>query len=158
MAKSELSKAELLEKAEAYCARAEHCATEVRRKLFQWTTETEKYDENGDFSVLADSVIAQLYAEGFLNDNRFCHAYVHDKTTYQLWGRMKIRAGLQALHLPETEIIEALEDIDEDIYTKNIVKLLVQRRNDSEEKRLRFMLQRGFSFEEIKKCMKILHI
>ena len=36
MAKTELSKAEWLSKAEAYCARAEHCAADVRRKLYEW--------------------------------------------------------------------------------------------------------------------------
>ena len=36
MANRELSKQDYLNKAEAYCARAEHCAAEVRRKLYEW--------------------------------------------------------------------------------------------------------------------------
>lgn len=144
MEKRELSKAEWLDKAEAYCARSEHCAADVRRKLYEW----------GAPADLSDFIEQNLYANDFLNDARFCHAYVHDKVEYQSWGRMKIRAGLCALDLPEQEIREALENIDETVYAKNLRTLIASRKNDSEDKRLRFLLQRGFTYEEIKKCTK----
>lgn len=144
MEKRELSKAEWLDKAEAYCARSEHCAADVRRKMHEW----------GAPADLSDFIEQNLYANDFLNDARFCHAYVHDKVEYQSWGRMKIRAGLCALDLPEKEIREALENIDETVYAKNLHTLIASRKNDSEDKRLRFLLQRGFTYEEIKKCTK----
>ena len=140
MANHELSKAEWLDKAEGYCARSEHCAADVRRKLYEWQAPA-------DFS---DEIVEKLYERDFLNDARFCHAYVHDKVEYQSWGRMKIQAGLRALSLPEKEIREALENIDEAVYRKNLRALIASRRADSEEKRMRFLLQRGFSFDEIK--------
>ena len=86
MAKHELSKAEWLDKCEAYCARAEHCAADVRRKLYEW----------GAPADFADS-------------------------------------------------------IEENSYFSNLRKLIQERRSDSEDKRLRFLLQRGFTYEEIKK-------
>jgi len=142
MEKNELSKAGWLDKAEGYCARSEHCAADVRRKFFEW----------GAPSEIADEIEKKLYERGFLNDARFCRAYVHDKVAYQAWGRMKIQAGLRALQLPESAIREALEEIDEEVYMANLRSLAAQRKKDSEEKRLRFLLQRGFCFEEIKKC------
>jgi len=142
MERTELSKAEWLDKAEGYCARSEHCAADVRRKLYEWGVPA-------DFS---DEIVEKLYARDFLNDARFCRAYVHDKVEYQSWGRMKIQAGLRALSLPEKEIREALKGIDETVYRKNLRTLIASRRGDSEEKRFRFLLQRGFSYEEIKKC------
>ena len=144
MEKRDLSVAEWLDKAEAYCARSEHCAADVRRKLFEWSTPSDLFDE----------IERILYERGFLNDVRFCQAYVHDKVAYQSWGRVKIQAGLRALALPEKEIREAIENIDQEQYVKNLKGLLLQRKSDSEEKRLRFLLQRGFSYEEIKKCTK----
>lgn len=141
MAKTDLSPAEWLDKAEAYCARAEHCAADVRRKLYEW----------GAPADLFDKIEEILYGRDFLNDQRFCQAYVHDKVAYQAWGRMKIQAGLRALQLPETIIREALENIDEEQYSRNLRNLIQQRKADSEDKRLRFLLQRGFGFEEIKK-------
>ena len=142
MAKTELSKAEWLSKAEAYCARAEHCAADVRRKLYEWGADP-------DFS---DFIEKKLYENNFLNDTRFCNAYVHDKVEYQAWGRMKIRAGLHALQLPDSAISQALENIDETAYFRNLRALVSQRKSDPEEKLLRFLLQRGFTYEEIKNC------
>ena len=141
MAKTELSKLEWLAKAQAYCARAEHCAADVRRKFYEWGLQDEE---------IADSIEQNLYADNFLNDRRFCEAYVHDKVAYQSWGRLKIQASLRALQLPESEIRSALENIDETAYFDNLRKLIRARKSDSEDKRLRFLLQRGFTYEEIK--------
>ena len=141
MAKTELSKLEWLAKAQAYCARAEHCAADVRRKFYEWGLQD---------AEIADSIEQNLYADNFLNDRRFCEAYVHDKVAYQSWGRLKIQASLRALQLPESEIRSALENIDETAYFDNLRKLIRARKNDSEDKRLRFLLQRGFTYEEIK--------
>ena len=141
MAKTELSKLEWLAKAQAYCARAEHCAADVRRKFYEWGLQD---------AEIADSIEQNLYADNFLNDRRFCEAYVHDKVAYQSWGRLKIQASLRALQLPESEIRAALENIDETAYFDNLRKLIRARKNDPEDKRLRFLLQRGFTYEEIK--------
>ena len=121
MANRELSKAEWLDKAQAYCARAEHCAADVRRKLFEWGAPADLFDE----------IEENLYSNDFLNDARFCRAYVHDKVEYQAWGRLKIKAGLQEIK-----------------YFSNLRNLISQRAADSEEKRLRFLLQRGFTYDD----------
>ena len=141
MAKTELSKLEWLAKAQAYCARAEHCAADVRRKFYEWGLQD---------AEIADFIEENLYADNFLNDRRFCEAYVHDKVAYQSWGRLKIQASLRALQLPESEIRSALENIDETAYFDNLRKLIRARKSDPEDKRLRFLLQRGFTYEEIK--------
>ena len=142
MVKTDLSKAEWLSKAEAYCVRAEHCAADVRRKLYEWGTPADFFD----------FIEQKLYENDFLNDARFCRAYVHDKVEYQKWGRLKILAGLRAMQLPESEIDEALKNIDEFAYFYNLRYLIKQRKNDSEDKLLRFLSQRGFTYEEIKTC------
>lgn len=142
MANHELSKAEWLDKAEGYCARSEHCLADVKRKLYEWQAPAEFFD----------FIEQNLYANDFLNDARFCHAYVHDKAEYQSWGRLKIQAGLRALDLPEKDIREAIDNIDNAVYTKNLRALIAQRKGDSEDKRLRFLLQRGFTYDEIMRC------
>lgn len=142
MVNRELSKEEWLHKAESYCAKAEHCAADVRRKLYEWSTPSD----------LFDFIEESLYSNGFLNDSRFCAAYVHDKVEYQSWGRLKIQAGLHALQLPESEISQALKNIDEIAYFGNLRKLIRSRSADSEDKRLRFLSQRGYTFDEIRKC------
>ena len=140
MAKHELSKLEALTKAQAYCARAEHCAADVRRKLYEWQIDPD----------LFDFIEKNLYENDYLNDARFCSAYVHDKIEYQRWGRLKIQAGLRALQLPEREIQEAIKTIDERVYTQNIRHLAASRRTASYEQQMRYLLQRGFTLDEIK--------
>ena len=140
MENRELSKREWLDKCEAYCARSEHCAADVRRKLYEWGAPTEI------FGFIEEN----LYANDFLNDARFCHAYVHDKVAFQSWGRLKIQAGLHALDLPDSEIRKSLDEIDENTYFSNLRSLIASRRSDSPEKLLRFLAQRGFTYEEIK--------
>lgn len=142
MANRELSKRDWCNKAEAYCAKSEHCAADVRRKLYEWGAPAE----------IAEFIEQNLYANDFLNDARFCAAYVHDKVAYQSWGRLKIQAGLRALQLPESEISQALKNIDETVYFGNLRKLIHSRSSDSEDKRLRFLSQRGYTFDEIRKC------
>ena len=141
MEKRELSKAEWRDKAEGSCARSEHCAADVRRKLYEWGAPTDLFDE----------IEQSLYANDFLNDDRFCRAYVHDKVAYQSWGRIKIQAGLRALQLPESAIRAALADIDEAQYRKNLRALIASRRTDAPDKLLRFLAQRGFTLDEIQK-------
>ena len=154
MAKTELSKLEWLAKAQAYCAKAEHCAADVRRKLYEWGLQDA---EIKDFSPeegldIADFIEENLYSDHFLDDARFCAVYVHDKVEYQSWGRLKIQAGLRALQLPDSEISQALKNIDEIAYFSNLRKLIRSRSADPEDKRLRFLSQRGYTFNEIKKC------
>ena len=154
MENRELSKREWLDKAEAYCARSEHCAADVRRKLYEWQTPAE----------IVDFIEQNLYANDFLNDARFCHAYVHDKVAYQSWGRLKIQAGLRALDLPESEIRKSLDEIDENEYQSNLKALIKQRKSDSSrrsgtlnsasDKLLRFLLQRGFTYDEIQRASR----
>ena len=126
MEKHELSKQEALDKAQAYCARSEHCASDVRRKLREWAVDPSLYD----------FIEEKLYEDNYLNDVRFCKAYVHDKVAYQRWGRMKIRAGLQALQLPN-----ALHFLSQ------------QHQSYREDQKLRFLLQRGFTYDEIRKYL-----
>ena len=144
MENRELSKREWLDKAEAYCARSEHCAADVRRKLYEWQTPAE----------IVDFIVENLYTNDFLNDARFCHAYVHDKVAYQSWGRLKIQAGLRALDLPESEIRKSLDEIDKNQYFANLKTLIKQRKSDSPDKILRFLAQRGFTYDEINKFCK----
>ena len=76
MVKHEWSLADLRNKAEAYCASAEHCIWDVRQKLRQWGATNED----------AESIIAHLQAERFVDEQRYCNAFVHDKLLYLLLG------------------------------------------------------------------------
>ena len=146
MAKNEWSMAQLTAKAEAYCAAAEHCISEMRTKLQQWEATDEQCDE----------IIAHLVQNNYINEQRYCHAFTHDKVLYQGWGRIKIRAYLHAKHLPSEAISQALKDIDETEYQKTLERVISSKKRTlktidtaAREKLLRFGMQRGFTYEEI---------
>ena len=148
MAKNEWSMAQLIAKAEAYCAAAEHCSSEVNNKLLQWEATSEQ----------TEHIIAHLLKEKYIDEERYCRAFAHDKLLYQGWGRVKIRAALYAKQLPSTHITQALDSLNEDEYSDTLKRVMASKKraiksNDpmAREKLIRFCLQRGFTYEEISK-------
>lgn len=146
MVKHEWSLADLRSKAESYCATAEHCYYEVRLKLQQWGATDEQIEH----------IVANLQKEHFVDEQRYCNAFVHDKLLYQGWGRMKMRAQLQAKHLPTAAIEQALNEIDRDTYMSVLTRVLATKKRSiksadpqAREKLIRFAMQRGFTYDEI---------
>lgn len=139
MENREYSLQELTSRAETYCARAEHCASEIRMKILAW----------GGTPEQAETIISHLYDNHYLDDARYCRAYTHDKLLYQHWGKVKIRAMLQARQLPSSEIQSALQNIDETEYNHILRAVLATKKNAPREAQIRFLLQRGFEYANI---------
>ena len=146
MANHEWSLADLRGKAEFYCATAEHCYYEVRLKLQQLGATDEQIEH----------IVAHLQKEHFVDEQRYCNAFVHDKLLYQGWGRMKMRAQLQAKHLSTAAIEQALNEIDRDTYMSVLTRVLATKKRSiksadpqAREKLIRFAMQRGFTYDEI---------
>ena len=144
MENREYSLQELTSRAENYCARAEHCASDLRTKILAW----------GGTPAQAETIISHLYDNQYLDDARYCRAYTHDKLLYQHWGKVKIRAMLQARQLPSSEILSALENIDETDYNRILLALLATKKNATREAQIRFLLQRGFEYATILRALE----
>ena len=142
----------LRNKAELYCSSAERCPSDVEAKLKQW---------GGEDEAVA-VVMAHLYKERYLDDERFCRFFVRDKYRFNQWGRMKIVQALKMKHLDSRSIEAGLEEIDEEEYNDILQKLIRQKRkatkakNDYElnSKLIRFAAGRGFTMEEIMRHVK----
>ena len=144
MENREYSLQELTSRAENYCARAEHCASDLRTKILAW----------GGTPEQAETIISHLYDYHYLDDARYCRAYTHDKLLYQHWGKVKIRAMLQARQLPSSEILSALQNIDETDYNRILLALLATKKNATREAQIRFLLQRGFEYATILRALE----
>ena len=144
MENREYSLQELTSRAENYCARAEHCASDLRTKILAW----------GGTPAQAETIISHLYDYHYLDDARYCRAYTHDKLLYQHWGKVKIRAMLQARQLPSSEILSALQNIDETDYNRILLALLAIKKNATREAQIRFLLQRGFEYATILRALE----
>ena len=149
----ELNEEEALYKAAAYCSLAEHCSSEVSEKLDGW----------GVSSDCKRRILERLVAEKYLDENRYCRFFIHDKLKYDKWGRHKIAQALWMKKIPSEISAPLLEEIDEDEYRSVLRSLLESKRRtlsarnkyEMSGKLIRFALGRGFEMDEIRRCVAI---
>lgn len=143
METTEYSLPALISRAERYCATAEHCAADLKQKLHQWGCHEEDIE----------LVLAHLYEQGYIDDARYARAFVHDQVAYQGWGRLKIRAALYSRFIDEKVVNAALDTIDSKAYDSALQKAAARKKGATREQLLRFLSQRGFTFDEIRRCI-----
>lgn len=132
-------------------ARREHSARELITKLIM-----RDYDE-----ATVQSVVATLAKEGLQSDDRFAEGYIHGRIE-KGYGPVRIKQELRGhginddliyfhldMHAPEWEMraIRARE--------KRFGKKIPQDFNDK-AKQMRFLQQRGFSGEQMRKFLELL--
>lgn len=138
----ELTPGEALNKAAAYCTLCERCVSEVTAKFTAW----------GVPHCEQEKIITKLIEEKFINEARYCHAFVNDKVRFNRWGRIKIRAALSEKRLPRELINEAMDNIDEELYTTSLAEVIAAKRKElkgvndytTKQKIMRFAASRGF--------------
>lgn len=79
----EITETEALNRVAAYCSTAEHCRAEIAEKLQRWGI---AYDA-------IDRIINRLEQEKYIDEERFCRAFINDKYRLAKWGKMEDRAG-----------------------------------------------------------------
>lgn len=137
-----LSDPEALNKAAAYCTLCERCISEVKSKLDAW----------GVSHSSQQTIIDRLIDEKFIDEKRYCAAFVNDKLRFNHWGRIKIQAKLREKKLPKYLITEALANIEEEEYIDILHTLIKNKSRETgggeerkkREKLLRFAASRGF--------------
>ena len=138
----ELSPGEALNKAAAYCTLCERCISEVSTKLTAWNVP----------HCEQKKIIDRLIEENFIDEARYCRAFVNDKVKFNRWGRIKITAALREKHLPQEYIREALESIDEEIYQQSLKEVIEIKRRElkgkddfaTQQKIIRHAASRGY--------------
>jgi len=144
---NKLSYEQALHRLAAYCSRAERCIFDVSRKMDEWEIPSEQQNQ----------IIQKLQKEKFLDEERYCKAFVNDKTKYNRWGIHKIRFELKKKQIPEPLIREALKNLDPEENRERLRLLIDQKmksvkgKNEWEirQKLMRFASSRGFSQDDI---------
>lgn len=121
-------------RAAASCARREYCRADWARK----------FAAAGLAPSVAAGLLDRLEAEGYVDDVRYARAFVHDKTAYDLWGRVKVASALRAKGVPSEAVAAALSEVDEEVYREGLSRLLARKARslpplDARERRLRLM-------------------
>lgn len=135
----------------ARCATTEHCTYEMREKMRCW----------GLPSDVEEQVVTRLAAEHYVDDERFCRAFVRDKAYSSRWGRRKIEQALIQKHIAADIRQRVLNEMNTADYVAMLRQLLDSKRkttharNDYElnGKLIRFALSRGFTMDIIRQCL-----
>lgn len=148
-----ITETEALSKMAAYCSVAEHCRAEISEKLQRWGL---PYDS-------IDCILKRLEDEKYIDEERFCRAFVNDKYRFAKWGKVKIAQALQLKKVSYNICRRFLSEIDEEEYLSVLNGLLVAKRksvhaeNEFElnGKLMRFALSRGFEMKDIRRCIQL---
>lgn len=148
-----MTEEEALTRVSAYCATAEHCRAEVSEKLQKWGIAYEAIER----------IVKRLEAEKYIDDERFCRAFVNDKFRFAKWGKMKIGRGLYMKKIPADLSWRCLNGIDQDEYLAVLRDLIASKRKsvrgkdeyEQNGKLIRFALSRGFEMKDIKCCIEV---
>lgn len=147
----QLTPGEALNKAAAYCTLCERCISEVSTKLAAWGVPHGEQHE----------IIEHLQQEGFIDEARYCRAFVNDKVRFNRWGRIKIRAALSEKRLPKEHVNEAIENIDEEQYMTALAEVIATKRRElkgkddyaAQQKIMRYAAGRGYEPSLIMKAI-----
>lgn len=146
-----LSREKALAKLAALCARAEYCTGDMEDKMRRWGLSGDDIKEN----------ISYLVANKYVDNARYCQAFVNDKIAYNHWGRRKIEQALWMKRVPESVSAPILDAVLEEDYI-NVLKPLIASKSatvkaesdyERQMKLMKFALGRGFSIDEIKQCL-----
>jgi len=146
-----LTKEQALQKLRQYCAYQERSHSEVQQKLYELGIRKQDHDE----------IISTLIEEDYLNEERFAKAFAGGKFRMKDWGRKKIFYALKEKKVSEYSIKQAMKEIDEEEYLKNLKELTEEKYNALKEeqylvrkkKTIDYMLQKGYEFDLVTKAV-----
>jgi regulatory protein len=101
---------EAKQKIESWCAYQERAHAEVLDKLKSFGLDQED----------ANALLADLIQNNFVNERRFCEAFVSGKINIKRWGRRKIYVELLRKQVPKILIQEVFSEIDDTVYLGNL--------------------------------------
>ncbi len=150
---TEITENDAFRKVAAYCAAAEHCRAEVVEKMQRWGLPYEVINRVAD----------RLEQEKYIDEERFCRAFVRDKYHLVKWGKVKISQALQLKKISRSVYLPLLNEIDEADYLAVLQGLLAAKKksvcattaSELNAKLTRYALSRGFELQDIRRCIDI---
>jgi len=108
---------------------------------------------------LAETVVSEFAAAGYLDDRRYAELYVEDESKLGAKGKFRIRQELLRKGVASSIIDEVMEDMEVD--TESVLREYISLRNLCDEihsrkdlERLKARLcRRGYSLGEINRCL-----
>uniref|UniRef100_UPI0040475AC5 regulatory protein RecX n=1 Tax=Algoriphagus sp. TaxID=1872435 RepID=UPI0040475AC5 len=138
-------------KIETFCSYQERCLWELRRKLF----------EKGIQGEAIETILGELAASGFVDEERFARAYARGKFRIKRWGRNRIRQELKLRDISASIIQKGLSEIDGEEYFALLEREAEKKwektkEADAYKKRYlvtKYLLSKGFESDLIQEAM-----
>lgn len=146
-----------LHRAAQLCSKGEQCPSDIYAKAQEW----------GLSEAESARLVAYLTQEKYLDEARFVHAFIHDKFTYQHWGRVKMAYMLRMKGIADSLIENTFDDVIpaedyleacSDVVRAKLRGLTQPLSPADRAKVFRFASQRGFEASVVSKALSRLHI
>lgn len=111
------TESELLQRFARRCSMCEYAPFDIEQKAIQ----------AGATRQMAERIVDTLIDHGFINEERFVRAFIHDKFELAHWGRLKITAALRTKRISSSLIATELETIAPDQYQATLTSILTAK-------------------------------
>lgn len=142
-----------LERLAGECAKSEHCAWELRQKMMRWGLDDDAQER----------ILEYLESHKFIDEERYCRAFINDKLLYDRWGRHKIEFTLRQKHIDSSVFMPLLDEVNDEQYIEQLRPMALQKWKtitaasdyDRAQKLIRWAMGRGYDIDIIKKSLNI---
>ncbi len=149
----EVTEQEALFRLTALCSQGEHCTWEMTEKMRRWGLDAEAQAR----------IIKYLTDERYIDETRYCRAFIRDKVRHNKWGRLKVEQALMAKRVSRDVYLPVLNETADTDYLDVLRGLLQARRrqlggmSDYEQRGrlVRYAMSRGFTFDIIRQCLDV---
>jgi regulatory protein len=136
----------------AWCDRQDRCTVDALQKMASW----------GVNRADAQNIMAELVANGFINNGRYAVSFSSGHFRIKNWGKVKIKAYLLAKKISEQHIEAALNAIDQEEYHAVVHKIIGRKFEqwsklktfDRNGKVSQFLMNRGFEPPLVWDCIR----
>ncbi|MDR0333462.1 MAG: RecX family transcriptional regulator [Dysgonamonadaceae bacterium] len=134
------------------CAQKECCVYDIKRKLKNMGLPENEIEK----------IINKLTAEKYIDESRFTRIFINDKLRFNKWGERKIKEALRCKFVPKEIIENAFSEFSDTSLVESLPDLLAKKRKsiagkseyEINTKLIRFALGKGFTMDDVLKCLK----
>lgn len=138
------------------CARKEYAPFDIRQKLL-------RLNLNDD---VVELLLERLIKERYIDERRYTESYIREKLHFNKWGKRKIELHLAQKRISPDVVRDVFTQFSESQLSESLLSLLEKKRKSvtgrSEYERngklIRYALGRGFSMQEISRCLKMMDV
>lgn len=152
MAERKYPPQETLDRIKGWCDMQERAHSEARHKLSTW----------GVYGNEAENILAELISANYLNEERYARAFARGKSRMKAWGWKKIDLTLKSKGVSSFSRKAAFDEIDQEAYFKGLIQLAEKKVRvlsepnpfRREQKVLRYLVGKGYSYGDAKKAVE----